>query len=71
MRQLILKIRSFSTLNSNLPIQPNDLAYVIYTSGTTGQPKGVEIEHSSLINIYQSWGFCLLSKSTSCTLANG
>ncbi|WP_216093257.1 AMP-binding protein, partial [Candidatus Marithrix sp. Canyon 246] len=56
--------------NPSLPIQSNDLAYVIYTSGSTGQPKGVEIEHSSLINIYQSWGFCLLSKSTSCTLAN-
>jgi len=41
--------------NTNLPIQPNDLAYVIYTSGSTGQPKGVEIEHTSLINIYHSW----------------
>ncbi|WP_281889307.1 non-ribosomal peptide synthetase [Paenibacillus sp. YYML68] len=29
---------------------PNDLAYVIYTSGTTGRPKGVMIEHVSLVN---------------------
>ncbi|WP_298776717.1 AMP-binding protein, partial [uncultured Shewanella sp.] len=29
---------------------PADLAYVIYTSGTTGQPKGVMIEHCSVIN---------------------
>jgi amino acid adenylation domain-containing protein/non-ribosomal peptide synthase protein (TIGR01720 family) len=41
--------------NPSLPSQPNDLAYVIYTSGSTGQPKGVQIEHLSLINIYQSW----------------
>jgi surfactin family lipopeptide synthetase A len=29
---------------------PNDLAYIIYTSGTTSNPKGVMVEHQSLVN---------------------
>ncbi|MCP4149894.1 MAG: amino acid adenylation domain-containing protein, partial [bacterium] len=32
---------------------PTDLAYIIYTSGSTGQPKGVMVEHCSIVNTLQ------------------
>jgi iturin family lipopeptide synthetase B len=43
---------SLSTLTSTLTCQvsPANLAYTIYTSGTSGKPKGVMIQHFSLVN---------------------
>jgi nonribosomal peptide synthetase DhbF len=39
---------------ANRTRNPRDLAYVIYTSGSTGEPKGVEIEHRSVVNLLAS-----------------
>ncbi|MDZ8029621.1 MAG: amino acid adenylation domain-containing protein [Nostoc sp. DedSLP04] len=35
-------------------VTSNNLAYVIYTSGSTGQPKGVQIQHQSAVNLLQA-----------------
>ncbi|MFJ7417309.1 amino acid adenylation domain-containing protein [Streptomyces uncialis] len=34
-----------------VPIHPSQLAYVVHTSGSTGEPKGVEVQHDTLLNL--------------------
>ena len=50
---------------STLPkvdLSPNNLAYVIYTSGSTGSPKGVMIEHKSVVRLVKPCVFFPLNK---------
>ena len=43
-----------SEITPPVELKSKNLAYVIYTSGTTGRPKGVMIEHGSVINLIKA-----------------
>src|SRR5215470_4770415 len=43
-----------ATVITNNRTGPRNLSYVLYTSGSTGNPKGVQIEHRSAVNLLMS-----------------
>lgn len=46
-------------------LRHHHLAYVIYTSGSTGQPKGVQIEHRSIVQLVYSLNeICALPRNS-------
>jgi len=49
-----------SAESSKTAIQPKDLAYVIYTSGSMGKPKGVMVEHVSVVRLVKSTNYVTL-----------
>ncbi|PKV49529.1 amino acid adenylation domain-containing protein [Aquimarina sp. MAR_2010_214] len=52
--QKFMQQRAHQCDNYQVPeIDEEQLAYIIYTSGTTGLPKGVMIEHKSIVNYLQ------------------
>lgn len=48
--ELVSDLGRSADRNLGLDIDPNAAAYVIFTSGTTGIPKGVIVEHHSIVN---------------------
>ena len=48
---LLRDIDATETGNPNVATNPKSIAYIIYTSGSTGIPKGVMIEHRSVVNL--------------------
>jgi len=49
------KISEQSMANPTSQVMPDNLAYIIYTSGSTGQPKGVQLQHRSIVNLAMSY----------------
>ncbi|WP_027392680.1 non-ribosomal peptide synthetase [Aquimarina latercula] len=55
--EVVKSINQSNVYNHNAPqinYSSSNLAYLIYTSGTTGKPKGVKIQHKSIVN-YINW----------------
>lgn len=49
--QVLSAFSSERVPSAEVGTSPRDLCYIIYTSGTTGRPKGVAVEHRSVVHL--------------------
>jgi amino acid adenylation domain-containing protein len=65
------RLASFGTIVNTMPLQlaGDHLAYVMFTSGSSGTPKGVEVEHHSLVSFLCAFRDLIGFSESDCFLA--
>ena len=52
LEDIISDLPQFSKVNPDYAENQEELIYILHTSGSTGQPKGVEVKHQSIVNLF-------------------
>ncbi|WDE09224.1 amino acid adenylation domain-containing protein [Thalassomonas viridans] len=63
-QEMLGRLAAYPTDNVRVEaLSPGHLAYVVYTSGSTGNPKGVMVEHASVVSLVKSTNYISFDKS--------